>query len=317
MDQNPYSHPQTTDIIKDTINAEPEKRYDWNFAQLPKDQQEAEILNQQNISSEIYKRLSLCIDNYAVEFSRLPKEFIYDCLFRVIFQTTDLSEIGQKFSQTQRRDYQLLIVNFIEEIKQPQKPTHNFMLSKIAVVIFFIGLSSFFCIQINTPKTQITPQVLGTEVKSNYPEDPLYLIISTPSVNINTIIQPLGVTQSGNMDVPSDITKVGWFDRGPRPGEKGNAVIAGHLNGPNNAQGVFANLDKLKIGDKIFVGDSQGTLFTFVVRDSRAYNPGYAEDVFSSNSDSAHLNLVTCDGTWDKNTKSYTKRLVVFTDIVK
>jgi len=28
----------------------------------------------------------------------------------------------------------------------------------------------------------------------------------------------------------------------------------------------------------------------------------------------AHLNLITCEGVWDKVSKSYSKRLVVFTD---
>jgi hypothetical protein len=52
----------------------------------------------------------------------------------------------------------------------------------------------------------------------------------------------------------------------------------------------------------------------FVVRESRTYNPGYAEEVFSAN-DGAHLNLVTCDGVWDGAKKSYSKRLVIFADI--
>jgi sortase (surface protein transpeptidase) len=63
----------------------------------------------------------------------------------------------------------------------------------------------------------------------------------------------------------------------------------------------------------VYVKDDTGTTIPFVVREIRIYNPGYAEEVFSSN-DGVHLNLVTCDGVWDGSTKSYTKRLVVFTD---
>lgn len=144
------------------------------------------------------------------------------------------------------------------------------------------------------------------------PELPVRLII--PAINIDADIQHLGVTPEGEMEVPSNIVDAGWFKLGPRPGEKGSAVIAGHFNGENGEAGVFANLYKLKEGDKLYVEDDKGTSIAFVVRESRTYDPGYADYVFSPN-DSAHLNLVTCDGQWDRAKKSYSKRLVVFADI--
>lgn len=117
------------------------------------------------------------------------------------------------------------------------------------------------------------------------------------------------------MEVPSNIADVGWFKLGSKPGEKGSAVIAGHFNGPNGETGVFADLFKLKEGDRMYIEDDQGKSLTFVVRESRLYDPGYADEVFSK-SDGAHLNLITCDGTWDGDKKSYSKRLVVFADLV-
>ena len=78
---------------------------------------------------------------------------------------------------------------------------------------------------------------------------------------------------------------------------------------------MFANLDKLKTGDKVYVEDDKGMTITFVVRETRVYDPGYADDVFSRN-DGVYLNLITCDGVWDAANKTYSKRLVVFADIV-
>lgn len=135
-----------------------------------------------------------------------------------------------------------------------------------------------------------------------------------PSINVNSAILHLGVTSGGGMEVPDNAADVGWFKLGPRPGEIGSAVIAGHFDGENGEAGVFTNLYKLKKGDKLYVGDGKGTYIAFVVRESRTYNPGYADDVFSR-SDGAHLNFITCDGAWDKNGESYTKRLVIFTDV--
>lgn len=143
---------------------------------------------------------------------------------------------------------------------------------------------------------------------------PVRLMI--PAINVNAAIQNLGVTTKGDMEVPSNATDAGWFKLGPRPGERGSAVIAGHFDGENGEAGVFTNLNKLKKGDKLYIKNDKGISITFVVRESRIYNPGYANDVFSGSS-SAYLNLITCDGVWDGAKKSYSKRLVVFADIVR
>jgi LPXTG-site transpeptidase (sortase) family protein len=137
-----------------------------------------------------------------------------------------------------------------------------------------------------------------------------------PSINVNAAVQRVGVTPTGDMGVPSNAVDVAWFYPGPRPGEKGSAVLAGHFDGESGEAGVFFDLYKLKKGDTLYIEDEKGASISFVVRESGIYNPGYAEKVFSAN-DTAHLNLVTCDGVWDGATKSYSKRLVVFADIVQ
>lgn len=98
-------------------------------------------------------------------------------------------------------------------------------------------------------------------------------------------------------------------------GEIGNAVISGHVNWYNGAYSIFANLAKLKPGDKITVQNDQGKIISFVVRKSVMYGADQdATNIFNSNDDLAHLNLITCGGKWDKRAKQYSQRLVVFTD---
>jgi len=177
----------------------------------------------------------------------------------------------------------------------------------IALGIFLL-LLLFHLIQGTNEKSVSQTQV----VSKASPGLPVRLTI--PTINVNAAIQQIGVTSKGEMEVPSNSIDVGWFKLGPRPGDMGSAVIAGHFDGENGKAGVFINLYKLKEGDKLYIEDDKGTSTTFTVRQSRTYDPGYAEEVFSSN-DSAHLNLITCDGIWDGVKKSYSKRLVVFTDI--
>lgn len=143
---------------------------------------------------------------------------------------------------------------------------------------------------------------------------PSRLII--PSINVNTNVERVGTNSQGVMDVPQSALNVGWYSQGPHPGELGSAVIAGHFNDKEGKAGVFADLYKLKVGDKLYVENTNNKTVEFVVSGSRAFDPGFADEVFG-NSDGTHLNLVTCDGTWDEIKNSYSKRLVVFADVVR
>jgi LPXTG-site transpeptidase (sortase) family protein len=139
--------------------------------------------------------------------------------------------------------------------------------------------------------------------------------LKIPEINVNAAIKYMGLTPEGAMDVPKDPAEVVWFNLGPRPGENGSAVIAGHYGWKNNIPAVFDNLHKLRKGDKLAVEDEKGVTIIFIVREIRIYNKDEAApDVFGSNDEKAHLNLITCTGTWDKTEKIRSDRLIVFTD---
>lgn len=139
--------------------------------------------------------------------------------------------------------------------------------------------------------------------------------LKIPSLNIDSAIEYVGLTSDGEMDVPKDRANVAWYDLGSRPGENGSAVIAGHYGRWKNGDvAVFDNLDKLKFGDKILI-ESNDAIISFVVRETKSYQPeADATEVFFSSDGKAHLNIVTCEGEWNKISKSYAKRLVVFAD---
>lgn len=140
--------------------------------------------------------------------------------------------------------------------------------------------------------------------------------LKIPSIGVDAAIESVGLTAKKAMDVPKNSDNVGWYNLGPRPGDKGNAVLAGHLDWYYGKTAVFQHLSKLKVGDVLSVETDQGKSFPFVVREIRTYKPNeHALDVFKK-SDGRHLNLVTCGGIWDTFRKMYSERLVVFTDAV-
>lgn len=153
-------------------------------------------------------------------------------------------------------------------------------------------------------------------VKQPTPGIPIRLTI--PALKINATLEAVGRTKQGAMDVPKNLTNAAWFNIGPRPGEIGSAVIDGHSGWENDIQAVFDTLHKLHIGDTLSVLDDQGITIAFSVRELRTYAQNEdAASVFTSSDGKAHLNLVTCQGTWNAEKHSYPDRLIVFTDRVK
>lgn len=179
------------------------------------------------------------------------------------------------------------------------------------LIFILLGQSSYAKI---TPSVKNkSSQNLIDETSPAIPGLPIRLKI--PKIKVNAVIESVGLTSDGSMGIPKLPRNAAWYDDGPRPGEIGSATISGHLNWYKGVTGVFARLNQLKTGDSITVQDDTGKIISFIVRTIRLYGSDEdATDVFTSDDGKAHLNLITCDGVWDKKTKQYSKRLVVFTD---
>lgn len=146
------------------------------------------------------------------------------------------------------------------------------------------------------------------------PSMPSYL--SIPSLGVFTKVEYVTVDKDNNMDIPKDPNNVAWFKPGTVPGNPGNAVMDGHLNWYGIPQGVFFNLGALKAGDRLYVRDDKGRDRAFVVTKQEicAYNKCPLMDVFGPTS-STRLNLITCDGTFNRTTQNYDKRMVVYSEL--
>ncbi len=163
------------------------------------------------------------------------------------------------------------------------------------------------------------PLPISTKVIPETPPIPepsygLPVRLQIPRIRVDAAVVRVGITATGDLEVPTNIGDGGWYQNGPHPGDIGSAVIAGHLNGVEGKPGIFIDLDQLQKGDRLAIIDHLGTTTHFVVRNIRTYNyHDRADEVFNDTSD-AHLNLITCAGVWDKTQRRYLKRLVVFAD---
>ena len=140
--------------------------------------------------------------------------------------------------------------------------------------------------------------------------------ITISSVGINALVLPVGNTSSGNMATPKNFNDVGWYKYGAIPGESGNSIIAGHFESGVNKNGYvkggpFQNLAEVKIGDDIYVTGENGKKIHFVISSKKIYGKDEnTKEIFSQKGE-PKLVLITCNGAWLPNEKTFSKRLVV------
>ncbi|TAL14122.1 class F sortase [Patescibacteria group bacterium] len=190
-------------------------------------------------------------------------------------------------------------------------PLGSMCLTFVILYIFFprqsppVVVNSTLIIHTKTTST-ITVPIAGPPVR-----------LQIVPIGIDTVINPVGLTNNGAMDISENPDQVAWYKLGAIPGQVGSAVIAGHYGWQQDGHGaIFNNLNKLKPGDTVAVYDASGIETDFTVRATRLYDPSAdASEVFDANNGKVQLNLITCQGTWVNATDSYSERLVVFTEL--
>lgn len=132
-----------------------------------------------------------------------------------------------------------------------------------------------------------------------------------PLIKVNAKIQYVGITKKGKMATPNNFSDVGWFQYGIIPGEKGSAVIAGHVDNGLAFPAVFSKLEKLSVGDDIYIDQISGNTLHFKVINIKNYDAeAKTEEIFNQN-DGNFLKLITCTGLWSEQLRTHNQRLVV------
>jgi hypothetical protein len=136
--------------------------------------------------------------------------------------------------------------------------------------------------------------------------------IQIGAIGVSARIVPVGLAPDGSMATPRRFSDAGWYERGPRPGEAGPAVIAGHVDS-KTGPAVFYRLGDLNPGDLVRIVRSDGSAVRFRVegleRWPKARFP--TRRVFGA-THAATLRLVTCSGAFDRATGHYLDNTIVY-----
>jgi sortase (surface protein transpeptidase) len=140
--------------------------------------------------------------------------------------------------------------------------------------------------------------------------------LSIPAIGVSTSLQKLGLNSDGSVEVPTSWYQAGWYKYDKTPGQKGSAVILGHVDSVSGPA-VFYRLASLRPGNRVTVTLADGATVRFTVIGLRMYQKKSfpVKTVFGSRKYSA-LQLVTCSGVFDSATHHYLSNLVVFTKFV-
>lgn len=140
--------------------------------------------------------------------------------------------------------------------------------------------------------------------------------IRIPALNIDQGVVELAVN-GDSLQVPDDYFDIGWWRDGPAPGEKGAAVMVGHVDSPTGPA-VFYGLSGLVSGQRIVVGLDDGSRAVFQVSQTVLYD---RDEIPSDRVYRSHgrpgLNLLTCGGSYDHTAGAYSGNVVVYTDLVQ
>lgn len=156
-----------------------------------------------------------------------------------------------------------------------------------------------------TPTVQPLPYALPDRVR-------------IPTIRVDAPVMPVGLDVDGWVAAPppEDPNLAGWFTGGVTPGEKGTAVVVGHVD---NKQGpaVFYNLGALKKGTRVEVARKDGKTAVFEIYGIEVFDKkNFPGDRVYASKGGPELRVITCGGGFSKQ-HGYDGNVVAFARLVE
>ncbi|BDD70315.1 MULTISPECIES: class F sortase [Streptomyces] len=142
--------------------------------------------------------------------------------------------------------------------------------------------------------------------------------VSIPAIQVDAPVMGVGLDADGWVDAPppEDPNLAGWFTGAVSPGEKGTAVVVGHVD---NQQGpaVFYGLGALKKGNKVEVHRQDGKTAVFEIYGIEVFEKNnFPGDRVYGSKGSPELRVITCGGGFTKQ-NGYDGNVVAFARLVE
>ncbi|WP_210576782.1 class F sortase [Streptomyces sp. GESEQ-4] len=139
--------------------------------------------------------------------------------------------------------------------------------------------------------------------------------IDIPDLGVQAPVVARGLDAHGAVDAPplDQSGVVGWYAGGAKPGAAGAALMVGHAD-TETRPAVFHKISSLQPGAKVRVIRDDGKIAEFTVDDIQVVT----RDLFDAHQaygphhpGRPELRLITCGGTFDRQSRSYTANVIV------
>ncbi|WP_405877860.1 class F sortase [Streptomyces sp. NBC_01136] len=141
--------------------------------------------------------------------------------------------------------------------------------------------------------------------------------VRIPAIKVDAPVVPVGLDADGWVDAPppDNANLAGWFTGAVSPGEKGTAVIVGHVDN-NRGPAVFYGLGALKKGNRVEVMRKDGKTATFEIYGIEVFEKSnFPGDRVYGSKGTPELRVITCGGGFSKQ-HGYDGNVVVFARLV-
>jgi len=136
--------------------------------------------------------------------------------------------------------------------------------------------------------------------------------IRIPAIGVAAPMVALGLNPDRTLEVPRRWGDAGWYTGGPKPGERGPAVIAGHVDS-TSGPAVFYRLGELRRGAIIHIRRADHSVVEFRVEGVERWPKDRfpTRRVYRRTARST-LRLITCGGSFNTATGHYTDNVIVY-----
>jgi LPXTG-site transpeptidase (sortase) family protein len=142
--------------------------------------------------------------------------------------------------------------------------------------------------------------------------------VRIPAIQVDAPMIPVGLDAEGWVDAPpaEDPNLAGWFTGAVSPGEKGTAVVVGHVD---NKQGpaVFYGLGALKKGNRVEIARGDGKTAVFEIYGIEVFEKNnFPGDRVYASKGAPELRVITCGGGFSQQ-NGYDGNVVAFARLVE
>lgn len=161
------------------------------------------------------------------------------------------------------------------------------------------------------PQPAKKPVVPTISVPAGWPK-----VLTIPRFGVRAAVESLKFSTTTDVKAPYKWGDVAWYDRGPRPGERGRATIFGHLDS-TCCPAVFWQLHSLRAGDVVQVAYKSGKALNFRVLWQGTYLNAKMPVKFMFGRTNEHgLTLITCAGIFHRDGTGYDHKLLVYARLI-